>query len=383
MSKRAALCVFAVACLGLAGATPAAEMRTREFRASDGGKLELDLDAGGSVTITGDGGSAIVVAYSSSCTPACEIGFEESGAGLEISTRFSERGSRQKSDIDLEIRVPRRFDVKIESAGGGLKIDGIEGRFSGQTMGGELVLHAVRGQARLKTMGGRIQLTDSELDGSLETMGGEVLFENVIGDVKGSSMGGNVRYKNVRRRDGGLGSPPRVEGHEREITSNTVQISTMGGKIEVDEAPEGADVHTMGGDIEIADARRFVRAKTMGGDIEIAAIDGWVQATTMGGNVQVTVTGGGGDVELVSMSGDVDLTVPSGFGMDLDLEIAFTRNSRQDYRIEAPGGVTSTVTPDWDDDKGSPRKTIRASGPVGGGGHKVTIRTVNGNITIR
>jgi DUF4097 and DUF4098 domain-containing protein YvlB len=248
-------------------------------------------------------------------------------------------------------------------------------------MGGPLTLHDVRGRADLKTMGGEIRLTDSELDGKLETMGGEVLFANVIGNVNGSSMGGNVRYKNVQRRDGRFGSPARV-GDDDEISAETVQISTMGGAIEVDDAPEGASLHTMGGDIRVTEAGRFVRAKTMGGDILIESVDGWVEATTMGGDVEVTVTGAGGFVDLESMSGEITLHVPSGFPMDLELEIAYTRNSRQDYRIDTPFDLQQSVSPEWDREQGTPRKYIRASGSTGGGGNRVRIETVNGNISV-
>jgi DUF4097 and DUF4098 domain-containing protein YvlB len=383
MYKKSIVPLITLGCLLLLAAVTTADEGTREFPADSGGTLVLELDAGGTVKITGTGGSSISVSYTSSCTPQCEVLFGETRNGLEIRTRFAEKEGRQNSDIDLEIHVPRYFDVELDSMGGGLSIDGVEGTFEGKTMGGELTLHDVRGEAELTTMGGKITLTDSELDGYLKTMGGEVLFENVIGDVKGSSMGGNVRYKNVQRRDGGLGSPDRIGGDLDEVTTDTVQISTMGGAIEIEDAPEGADVHTMGGNIVIKDAVRFVRAQTMGGDIEIDSIDGWVKATTMAGDVEVTVTGSGGDVTLTSMSGDITLYVPSGFGMDLDLEIAYTRNSRQEYRIDAPGGLTPTVSPDWDYDKGTPRKYIRMSGSVDGGGNTVKIKTVNGNITVK
>lgn len=356
---------------------------TREFPARSGGTLSLELEAGGTVVVRGDGGSSIHVSYTKECTPPCEVEFEEGRAGLLIRSRhLGERGNRN-SDIDIQVRVPRQFDVKLDSVGGGLTIDGVEGRFSGTTKGGPLVLNDVRGEAALTTMGGPIKLTRSELDGTLKTMGGEVRFEDVIGDVQGSSMGGNVRYRNVQRRDGKLGSPARTGGAElNETTADTVQISTMGGAIEVEDAPDGADVHTMGGDIQIRDAARFVRAKTMGGDIRIDSVDGWVEAETMAGDVFVTVTGGGGAVELSSNSGDITLHVPAGFGMELELEVAFTRNSKQAYGIEAPGGGASTTTGDWDHDHGTPRKFTRRSGTVNGGGNKVQIRTINGSITV-
>ena len=359
---------------------------TREFAASTGQTLILDLEAGGTLKINGWGQSGISVSYKRGGKDAkhCVVEFDESGKGLKISTRYTGPRGSHSTDIDFEIQVPEWFDIELDSMGGGLEITGVEGEFSGKTMGGALILHDVRGEARLTTMGGEIHLTDSELDGALKTMGGEVLFENVIGDVTGKSMGGNVRYKNVQRTGGELASPDRAGVKGLEVTAETVQISTMGGAIEIDDAPEGASLHTMGGDIRVTDARRFVAAKTMGGDISLDAVDGWVKATTMGGDIEVTVTGGGGDIELTSMSGEIVLVVPSGFSMELDLEIAYTRNSSQDFSIEADSitALQRSESASWDHDHGTPRRYIRAKGSTGGAS-KVKIRTVNGNITVR
>lgn len=379
MSRREFRIITVVAALVLLGGLTSAEVQTREFAASGGGTLELNLEAGGSVVVKGDGGSTITVTYE--VDRNSKIEFRESSKGLEIATSYTSRGRNQSSSIDIEVHVPDHFDIELDSMGGGLTIEGVDGNFSGKTMGGALILHDVRGEAELKTMGGNIKLTDSELDGSLKTMGGPVLFENVVGDVTGSSMGGNVRFKNVIRRSGGVAAPPRLD--EVDGTTDTVQISTMGGTIDVDDAPEGANLHTMGGDIHVNDAGRFVSAKTMGGDITIEAVDGWVKATTMGGDVDVTVTGTGGDVDLTSMSGDITLVVPSGFSMEFDLEIAYTRGSSQDYKIITGHDVKQLATSEWDYDKGSPRKYIRGSGSVGGGQNRIKIRTVNGNIEIK
>lgn len=381
MFKKAIATVFAVGCVLLLTGASTDEQGTFEFPVGSGGELVLDLKAGGSVEIVGTGGSTVSVSYEMKCSPKCSIDFEEGANSLIVKTRFAKALGSQNSEIEMRFEVPSQFDVRLDSSGGGLSIDGVEGTFTGKTKGGRIELHNVWGEAELTTMGGRIVLTDSELDGFLKTMGGQVLFENVVGNVRGKSMGGNVRYKNVQRRDGRLGSPPRTGEDLDDSKPDTVQISTMGGAIEVDEAFEGADVHTMGGNIEIRDADRFVRAKTMGGDILIESIDGWVEATTMGGDIDVTVTGSGGDVQLTSMSGDVVLTVPSGFSMDLNLEIAYTRNSQQDYKIETPFDLRQSVSDEWDRENGTPRKYIRAKGSTGGA-HSVRVRTVNGNITV-
>jgi DUF4097 and DUF4098 domain-containing protein YvlB len=380
MFKKTVLVVAVLSAALMMATTAGAE--TRQFSASAGGTLKLDLETGGSVNITG-GGAGIVVNYTVSGPSAdnCRVAFQETGDGLEISTEYLKRQQKQSVNIQFDVQVPGEFNVKLDSMGGGLSIEGVSGTFTGKTMGGALILHDVRGKAKLQTMGGEIRLTDSELDGSLSTMGGEVLFENVFGDVKGSSMGGEVRYKNVERPDGSFASPKHLD-HVDGATDDTVKISTMGGRIDIPEAPEGANLHTMGGDIRVAEAERFVKAKTMGGDIYLAAVDGWIDATTYGGDIEAVVTGQGGDVTLVSLSGDVTLHVPSDFGMDLDLEIAFTRNSSQDYRIETGFDLRQSVTPDWDHDHGSPRKYIRARGAVRGGGNRVRIETINGNIRI-
>lgn len=381
MLKRALVTTLIAAGCAAYAASPAPVTRT--VPVSSGGKLTLDLDTGGDVELSGTGGSSATVSYTASCTPDCNVDIKQAGDGLRISSSFVGASSHTTSDVTFKIAVPSRFDVDVQSMGGGISIVGVEGKFTGRTQGGELTLRDVRGQADLTTMGGEISLIDSDLDGELKTMGGEVLFENVVGDVKGSSMGGNVRYKNVRRRDGGQGSPPHTGEDLPDAVGETVQISTRGGEIDVEDAPDGADLHTMGGDIHVKGAGRFVRAKTMGGDIHIDAVDGWLDAVTMGGDVEASVIGNGGNVTLTSMSGDITLHVPGGFGMNLDLEIAFTRNSTQDYRITAPGNLRATTTPEWDREQGTPRKYIRTSGTVNGGGNTVKIRTINGNVTVR
>jgi len=353
--------VAAVVILGLLLTGPASA-ETREFPASPGQTLTLDLEAGGSINIEAWERSQISVTYSIRGKDAdrTRIEFVDGAGGLKIISGYESRRGSHSADIDLDIKVPREFDIDLDSMGGSFKIEGVTGSFSGKTMGGALTLHDVRGHAKLTTMGGEISLSNSELDGYLKTYGGEVRFEDVVGNVKGSSMGGNV-----------------------DVNGDTVQISTMGGEIEIDEAPEGASLHTMGGDIRVTDAGRFVDATTMGGDVVLEAVDGWVKATTYGGDVEVTLVGSGGDVEITSMSGDVVLTLPAGFSAEFDLELAYTKGSRQDYEIITDLNLQRSQKNEWDHSHGSPRKYIRATGTVGGGEYKVKIRTINGDIRVK
>jgi DUF4097 and DUF4098 domain-containing protein YvlB len=166
-----------------------------------------------------------------------------------------------------------------------------------------------------------------------------------------------------------------------------IEMSSMGGDLNVDIAPAGARLNTMGGDIHVRSAKDHVRAKTMGGNIRVDAIDGWVHAETMGGDVEVIMTGnpatGKRDVELVSYGGDIELTVPANLAMTLDLELAYTKGKSGKYAIKSDFPVNLEETDEWDLHDGSPRKYMLGTGTVGGGTHRVKIRTINGNIILR
>jgi DUF4097 and DUF4098 domain-containing protein YvlB len=361
------------------------DRETLEFDVSPGGTIVFDLESGGSIQILGWDRSSAEISYAQTGRGySHDVKVEETRDGIRVSTEPGVWDGQSKS-LHFQVRLPRRFDVEFDTMGGGLHITDLEGKFSGTTMGGGFNLRETKGTVSLKTMGGSIQVTDSELDGSMSTMGGTVYLENVVGDLEATSMGGNVKYRNVRSRDGELRAPHGVSS--RGMDEETVVLSTMGGSIDVDDAPAGAAVHTMGGDIEIRNASRFVKAKTMGGDIEIEVDDGWVKATTMAGDVDVVIEEGLGDggegVELVSYSGDITLYVPEDLSMDLDLTIAYTRNSKQDFDIISDWDIDIEHSEDWDYDHGTPRKRIYGTGKVKGGRHSIVIETINGDIRLR
>lgn len=358
----------------------------QEYKFTPGQKLVIDLKTGGSVTITGGDKAVARVGVSArgEGDAADAIQVVSSGGGLSITTTDS--ADRQKwHNLALMIQVPRLCDVQFNSMGGSLKLVDLRGSFSGKTMGGELILEKVQGKVSITTMGGDVSASDCDLDGKLSTMGGEAELRNVSGDVDASSMGGIVRYVNVRDRGGNLRAQSglTVQG----MTEKTVIMSTMGGDINLKAAPEGATVKTMGGDIDIRDAEQFVKATTMGGDIRVDVRNGWVELTTMAGNIETTVRESLGDsdngIKLETMSGDVNVVVPAGLSLSFDLTIAYTRNSDQNYQISTDFGLKEERSADWDYDHGTPRKTIRATGSVGGGHYPIRIKTVNGNIIVR
>lgn len=360
-------------CLALAAG---ADTVAKDLPARPGGSLILDLESGGSVVIRVWDRDQVSVRAERGGPDGedVEVEIEPTSGGVRVETRYRGRRRSYTTDLDLAIQVPARFDVEVDSMGGGIDIDGLEGEVRGKTMGGDLDLRNLRGSLDLTTMGGAIHLTASEVDGDLHTMGGEVVFEDVVGDIDGSSMGGNVVYKNVQRRAG-------------QPSGKRVEISTMGGDVEVEEAPVGARVRTQGGQIVVRSAEQFVDAETMGGDVRIERVDGDVKAVTMGGNVEVTFVGDPGqegrEIEMSSNGGEMELTVPAGMGLDIDVDLVYTRDSSRSFRIDSAFPLQVEEDAEWTYGHGSPRKHIRGTGRAGSGGNRVRIRTINGNVRIK
>lgn len=344
-----------------------------ELPVKPGGLLEVELHTGGDIEVIGWDQDLVRVETERGGEGGPEVEVEATANGVRIESLEHRRWGDHDGSVELRVRVPRRFDVDLETVGGTIRLRGLEGRLRGETMGGELELSDLHGELDLTTMGGEIELRGSNVSGEVKTMGGEVLFEDVTGSVKGTSMGGDVVYRNV--------APTTDAG------GGAVVIGTMGGDIRVDRAANGAEVKTMGGEIEILSANAFVKAETMGGNIEIAAVDGWVDASTMGGNVEVTMVGdpaaGRRDVEITSHGGEIRVTVPAALAMNVDIEIAYTRGSARRYEVVSDWPLTVSESPDWERGHGDARKRIRATGVVGAGTHRVRIRTINGDVHLK
>lgn len=344
------------------------------FDAKAGDELEVDIKIGGSIKVSGwDKNSVeVIVNYrGSELDDDIQLEIEEESGGVSV---YARAAGNVRSKLEFEIKVPNVYDIDLNTMGGGLYIDNIEGDLAGETMGGDIELQKLTGKVDFSTMGGDIELSDSEVDGKVSTMGGQVHFENIIGDVNGSSMGGDVTYTNVRSKEG------KPDGNE-------VKIKTMGGNIKVDEALYGANVSTMGGNIEVNKVVKYLKANTMGGDIDVKQLDGKIKASTMGGDVYVIMTGDpeqyDRDVDLTSMGGDIELTLPEGISARFDIRISYTRNSSKNYKISSDFPLDIEEDQEWNYGNGDPRKVIYGKGKTGRSKHRIKVTTTNGNIVIR
>ncbi len=348
-----------------------------------GETLELDLETGGSVTIHGWDQSRVELRgrLKSSDLPGTHAEMTRTSGGIRLRSWYTGSSRNQSSSHRFELSVPRRFDVRLDSAGGDLSIDGVEGSFAGSTGGGDLVLQDLRGSAQLSTGGGTIRVADAHLEGAVSTGGGKVTLSHVSGGLRGSSGSGPVVYTEPENEGDPTGD---VDEHGAVRGGGRVHMERAGGDIQLEEAPSGAVVSTGGGNIVVGRAGGSVEASTGGGSIRLGPVAGDVRAGTGAGDVEVTVVDAGGEPQSVvvkSGHGRVVIDLPAGFDGRVELETAYTRNV-EPTRIEAPWQLERS-TSDWSDREGTPRRYVRATGTVGSGRGLLKVKTVNGDVIVR
>lgn len=375
----------------------------RSVAASGGERLRLDLDTGAGVDISAWDEPRVEVRgrLGGRDWRDTRVEVERESGGVLVRTRFAERRRSQSTSHSFRIRVPRAFDVELQSAGGDLTIDGVEGTFRGTTGGGSILLTNLRGTAHLTTGGGEVRVADSTLDGSVTTGGGLVTLSRVSGGLRGNSGSGPIIY--AEPRDGGDPEKGTADLSALEIDEaghvgfadgepdagaddlGRLHITRAGGEVELARAPHGAVISTGGGNVVVGRSAGLVDASTGGGDITIGPVAGSVRAGTGAGKVTVLLEDASGEeqtVEITSGSGAVVLVLPEGFDGVVELETAYTSSFGRATRIAAPWDLARETT-GWDDREGSPRRYVRARGTAGNGQGRVRVKTLNGDIEVR
>ena len=161
-------------------------------------RLSLDLRAGGAVTIIGgqDKVVRIRVTESGRACGDCGVQLEQASDGIQL---HSTRPAAGGAELRFEIEVPEHFDLDLTSAGGAVRIEGVDGTIKGATETGGLELRRLSGSVDLETKSGDVTLRESYVSGRVHTVGGRVLLEDVSGTVAGTSAKGEVIERRVQR----------------------------------------------------------------------------------------------------------------------------------------------------------------------------------------
>lgn len=279
-----------------------------------GGRIVVEIDAG-AVSVTGSSEPGVMVVVTSK-TPDLEdrwaLTFEETPGQVRIAAKRKRSGSEgswssgwlsgwfggrsTSSAPRFEIRVPRKTQVSVDTAGGSIDLASVEGVAKLQTAGGSIKLSGVEGDATASTAGGSIDVAD--LAGNLvaETAGGSVRVADVSGDARVETAGGSILLDRIGGRVDAETAGGSIEAGLLPGNSRGGRLATMGGGIRLrldsaanlvlDASSGGGSVST---DLQLTNVARKSRSSlegTLGSGGEKLVVE------TAGGSVRIEGLGG-------------------------------------------------------------------------------------------
>ncbi len=284
-----------------------------------------------------------------------EVTFRQEGNTVSVIAKnkknfsWSWRPNQAYLDVNYEITIPRRFDVDLQTAGGDILVDDLDG------------------QAKARTSSGAINLGKTTGNVEASNSGGNIVVEQTGGDLSARTSSGAIRVQKIGRR---------------------AELSDSGGDIQVGEAGSRLIAKTSSGSIKIGTAKGDLEAHDAGGDISAENVEGDVTVETSSGAIRlkklqgarVYVRNSGGDIQIDEASGHVSAKTSSGSIKIKKVAGALTaRNSGGEIHVDEAGGKTELET-----SSGSIKVTTAKGGveAVNSGGD-INIGEVDGPLSAR
>jgi len=284
-------------------------------------------------------------------------------------------GHNKICSSEFVINVPKDLELaKLETSGGGVMVNGIQGRVEAESGGGRVRLDDIGGSVHAETGGDSIEIGTVAGDVHLETGGGKITINNAKGKVSAETGGGNILLVSSAQ-----GASLQTGGGNIEVRQcgGGLKVSTGGGNVDLGDIAGPVQIDTGGGSIRLASAKGVVRAETGAGRIELNGVSTARAETGAGGITArfVRAHGEQADSSLETSAGDivVYLTPDVALSVRASIDLANGHAIHSDFsdiRVTSEGG-------DWPGPK-----TMTAEGNLNGGGPMLKVRTATGNIQI-
>ncbi|MDX1644712.1 MAG: DUF4097 family beta strand repeat-containing protein [Thermoanaerobaculia bacterium] len=277
-----------------------------------GGTFRLETD-GGEVEIVGtssDGARVVVTSRKDDFEDDYELSFSSDGRTVEV--ELDRRGSRffswgWRDSIRFEVWLPSRTDVYVDTAGGAIELESIEGKTELRTSGGSISARDVTGKVLADTSGGAIRIEDVRGDVHADTSGGAIVVRRVTGTAVADTSGGSI---SMRQIGGDVVADTSGGSIDIEGAGGSVRADTSGGPVTVAFAPGndfGGTLSSSGGRVTaILDpaVSLDIDASTSGGSVK-TALPVTVRGTVSRSELQGQLNGGGELLKLRSSGGGI------------------------------------------------------------------------------
>jgi hypothetical protein len=277
--------------------------------------------------------------------------------------------------VTFNVTVPRKYNLELATRGGNINSDDVDGGVSLATTGGNISIGDVEGAAKLETGGGHITVRNVGGDLTAVTGGGHIVAGHVAGAATLRTGGGHIRVASI----GGIahlgtgGGNVSVEKVGKELFADT-----GGGQIEVGEAAGIVRARTAGGGIRVVRASGPATLESSSGSIYLTQVDSPVRATTSAGGITAWFGNAaklGGGCELQSSDGDIVVYIPKELPITIDASIQL--GGAHGFIVDPALPIKVSY-----EDESNGKHVIRAAGELNGGGDRLRLRTVAGNIRL-
>ena len=240
----------------------------RDFDVKPGGTLLIDSDRGSIEIQTSESDKVevriLLTARTSRESRAEEIfedfslDFEQDGDNIKIQGDYSRNSgwfssNNNKLRVEFLVRIPEKFNVDLETGGGSIYVDNLEGTVRANTSGGSMKFNHIKGPVDARTSGGSISLKSCEGMADVRTSGGSIDIGQVDGEVLAKTSGGSISVDEVKGSIDASTSGGSVRAQISDQPGADCRLSTSGGSVTVSLARDVAvdiDARTSAGRVE-------------------------------------------------------------------------------------------------------------------------------------
>ncbi|MCZ6703652.1 MAG: DUF4097 family beta strand repeat-containing protein [Ignavibacteria bacterium] len=232
-------------------------IREERFQISWGKELKVKVD-GGDVTVTGWDRSEVYIKVlgNENAREKLEFIFDNNDSYVEFRTETKSLFSSWFSNLSLkiEVKVPEKFNTKIHTSGGDLRLGGVDGSHDLNTSGGDIVCKEFSGKLEASTSGGDVVLVGSDCSIIAQTSGGDINL-NYSGENMGidlSTSGGDILIELPENFDADM----KISSSGGDVTcnmtlNNAAKVSEHKIVAKLNNGGKELIAHTSGGDIDV------------------------------------------------------------------------------------------------------------------------------------
>jgi len=168
---------------------------------------------------------------------------------------------------------------------------------------------------KLNTSGGSIVMNDLNGDHDFSTSGGSLSLDKLTGNINGNTSGGSINVANSKNQITLTTSGGSIKAQN---CSGNINLNTSGGSLSLADLDGTIEANTSGGSVSASNISGELVTHTSGGSMALQNISGSLDASTSGGSITATLTKMGKYLTLDNSGGSINLKMPNQ-GLNLKL----------------------------------------------------------------